>query len=92
MITVKENATLVGVSELRTNIDKILEESKTHKVLIGRRNRPVAVLMAMEKYNQMEAILDTLEDVALGYLAKERESKSKASDYVDIQEALKKIK
>lgn len=92
MITVKEDTTLVGISELRTNIDKILEESKKHKVLIERRNKPVAVLLAVERYNQIEEILDLLEDAALGLLAKERESKSKTSDYLDIPEAEKKIK
>jgi prevent-host-death family protein len=90
MITVKEDTTLVGVSELRTNIDKILEESKKHKVMIGRRNKPVAVLMDMEKYNQMEATLELLEDFALGFMAKERDSKTKISDYLDIQDALKR--
>ncbi|MBL7130499.1 MAG: type II toxin-antitoxin system Phd/YefM family antitoxin [Candidatus Omnitrophica bacterium] len=92
MITVKEDTTLVGISELRTNIDKILEESKKHKVLIERRNKPVAVLLAMERYKQIEEILDLLEDTALGLMAKERESKSKPSDYLDIQEAEDKIK
>jgi prevent-host-death family protein len=90
MITVKEDTTLVGVSELRTNIDKILEESKKHKVMIGKRNKPVAVLMDMEKYNQMEATLELLEDFALGFMAKERDSKTKISDYLDIQDALKR--
>ena len=92
MITVKENTTLIGVSELRTNIEKILEVSKKHKILIEKRHKPVAVLMAMEKYNQMEKALEILEDFALGYLAKEREKLSKTSDYIDIEEAIKSLK
>lgn len=92
MITLREDTTLVGVSELRTHMDKILQESKKHKVLIEKRNKPVAVLMAMEDYNKMEETLDVLEDLALGYLAKERESGSKSSDYVGIEEALKRMK
>ena len=92
MITVKEETTLVGVSELRTNIEKIIEESRRHKVLIGKRNKPVAVIMAMEKYNQMEETLETLEDFALGFLAKQRESQSKTSDYLDLHEAQKRVK
>lgn len=91
MITVKQDTTLVGVSELRTNIDKILQESKKHKVLIERRNKPVAVLLSMERYGEIEEILEALEDVALGYLAKERETKSKPSDYLNIDEVQKKI-
>ena len=92
MITVKEDTTLVGISELRTHINEILEETKKHKVLIGKRNKPVAVLINMEKFHQMEATLDLLEDFALGFLAKERESQSKASDYLDIETVKKKLK
>ena len=92
MITVKEDTTLVGISELRTHIDEILEQTKKHKVLIGKRNKPVAVLINMEKFHQMEATLDLLEDFALGFLAQERESQSKASDYVDIETVKKKLK
>ncbi|MBI5149785.1 MAG: type II toxin-antitoxin system Phd/YefM family antitoxin [Candidatus Omnitrophica bacterium] len=92
MITLKEDTTLVGVSELRTHMEKILEESKKHKVLIERRNKPVAVIMAMEDYNKIEETLEALEDLALGYLARERESGSKSSDYLDIEEVLKGVK
>lgn len=91
MITVKEDTTLVGVSEFRTHIDEIIEETKKHKVLIGRRNKPVAVLINMEKFHQMESTLDLLEDFALGFLAKERESQSKSSDYLDIEIVKKKM-
>ena len=92
MITVKEDTTIIGISELRTNIEKILEQSKKHKVLIGRRNKPVAVLMDIERYNKMEETLEMLEDHALGFLAKERESKSKPSDYIALEETLKQTK
>ena len=92
MISVKEDTTIVGVSELRTHIEKILEASKKHKILIGKRNKPIAVLMEVEKYNQMEHTLELLEDFALAFLAKARDLKAKSSDYIDIEEALKSIK
>lgn len=92
MITVKEDTTLVGVSEFRTHVDEIIEETKKHKVLIGKRNKPVAVLINMEKFHQMESTLDLLEDFALGFLAQERESQSKSSDYLDIEIVKKKMK
>jgi prevent-host-death family protein len=91
MITVREDTTLVGVSELRNNIDKILEKSKKHKVLIEKRHKPVAVLMDMERYQQMEATLELLEDYALGLLAKERDAKSTPSDYLSIEELQKRL-
>lgn len=92
MITVKENTTIVGLSELRTKMDKILELAKNYKVLIERRNKPLAVLLDIDKYNEMEKILDALEDVALGYLAKEREAGSKSSNYIDIEKIEREIK
>ena len=92
MITLKEDTTLVGISELRTHIHQILEVSKRHKVLIGKRNKPVAVLISLEKYQLIEETLETLEDYSLAILARERESRSKASDYISIDEAIKKIK
>jgi antitoxin (DNA-binding transcriptional repressor) of toxin-antitoxin stability system len=42
MITVKEDTTLVGISELRTNFAKVMEAVGKHKVLLERRNKPLA--------------------------------------------------
>ncbi|OGX08713.1 MAG: hypothetical protein A2Z88_01830 [Omnitrophica WOR_2 bacterium GWA2_47_8] len=92
MINIKGDATLVGISELRTHSEEILAESKKHKVLIGKRNKPVAVLIDIDRYSKMEETLELLEDFALGFLAKEREEGSKDSNYIDIKEALRKVK
>ena len=46
----------------------------------------MAVLMDMEKYEKMEKMLDAVEDIMLGYLAREREKDSDLSDYIDIEE------
>ncbi len=91
MHTVKEDTTLVGVSELRTRLEKILEEAKHHKVVIEKRNKPVAVLIAIERYNAIEGILDQIEDYELGKLAKEREGKSSRKDYISLEAALRKV-
>ncbi|MCK4859525.1 MAG: type II toxin-antitoxin system Phd/YefM family antitoxin [Candidatus Omnitrophica bacterium] len=91
MITVKENTTLVGISELRTNFNKVMEAVGKHKVLLERRNKPLAVIVPVEKYNQMEELVGLIEDISLGYLAKERDEKSESSDYIDLEEAGKKV-
>jgi prevent-host-death family protein len=91
MITVKENTTLVGVSEMRTRMDDILEASRTGKVIIEKRHKPYAVLIEAGRFARMEERLDLLEDLALASLAKERERGAKPSDYVDIETALKGI-
>jgi prevent-host-death family protein len=92
MYTIKEETTLVGVSELRNRMDKVLEEARHHKVVIEKRNKPVAVLIAIDQYSAMEEILDRIEDIELGRLAEKREKGSKAGDYIPIDKAYKKIR
>jgi len=91
MHTVKEDTTLVGVSELRTRLEKILEEAKHHKVVIEKRNKPIAVLIAIDRYNAIEGILDQIEDYELGKLARERDKKSSKKDYISLEAALRKV-
>lgn len=91
MITVKEDTTLVGISELRTNLSRVMEVIGKYKVLLERRNKPLAVIVPIEKYNRMEELIGWIEDISLGYLAKERDEKSRPSDYLDLEEANKKI-
>ena len=92
MYTVKEDTTLIGVSELRNRIDKVLEQARHHKIIIEKRNKPVAVLIAIDQYNAMEEILDRIEDIELGRLAGEREKGSSRNDYISIEKAYKKLK
>ena len=92
MYTIKEDTTLVGVSELRSRIDKVLEEAQHHKVIIEKRNKPIAVLIAIDQFTAMEEMLDRIEDIGLGAIAREREKSSKASDYIAIEKAYKKIR
>ncbi|MDO8525253.1 MAG: type II toxin-antitoxin system Phd/YefM family antitoxin [Candidatus Omnitrophota bacterium] len=90
MYTVKEETTLVGVSELRTKLEKILEEAKHHKVVIEKRNKPVAVLIAIERYNEIEEILDMVEDLEFGRIAHERAGRASPKDYISIEKAFRK--
>lgn len=92
MFTVKEDTTLVGISELRTKFDQVLEALTKYKVLLERRHKPLAVIVPIEKYNHMEELVDLIEDTGLGYLARERDLKSKLGDYIEIDEAEKRLK
>ncbi len=92
MITVKENTTFVGVSELRTAIDEVLEKAKDYKVVIEKRHKPVAALVEIKKYEEMENLLDVFEDMALGFLAGERDQKSSKSDFLSLEEAEDRLK
>ena len=92
MYTIKEDTTLIGVSELRNRLDRVLEEARHHKVIIEKRNKPVAVLITINQYNAMEEILDRIEDIELGRVAREREKSSSSKDYLSIEKAYKKIR
>ncbi len=91
MVTVKENTTLVGISEFRTKADAIFNQLKSSKVIIERRNRPIAVMVSIKKYEELEEMLEWIEDNALGYLAKEREKSTPGTKYISSREAAKKI-
>jgi prevent-host-death family protein len=92
MFTVKEDTTLVGISELRTHFDQVLEAISRTKVLLERRHKPLAVIVPIEKYLRMEELIEAIEDAHLGHLAKERDLKSRPSDYIALDKAEKRLK
>jgi len=89
MITVKENTTLVGVSELRSGIDKVLEKAQEGLVIIEKRHKPQAVLMSSEEYEYIQEIMEMAEDFVLGYIGKERFENSSEDDYLDLESLTK---
>ena len=88
MFTVKEDTTLVGVSELRSGIDKILEKTKDGLVIIEKRHKPKAVLMSNEQYEHIQNLLELSEDLILGIIAHERFKSGSDEDYIDIKTLL----
>ena len=88
MFTVKEDTTLVGVSELRSGIDKILEKTKDGLVIIEKRHKPQAVLMSNEQYEHIQNLLELSEDLILGTIAQERYVTGNDEDYIDIKNLL----
>ncbi len=91
MITVEENTTLIGFSELRTKMKEVLEALKRSKVVLALRNKPLAVLVPFERYRQMEAVLDRVEDQVLGHMAKERE-RLPVAEFLSLDDVERKIK
>lgn len=90
MITVKENTTLVGVSELRSGIEKILAKTRDGHVVIEKRHKPAAVLMSNDEYEHLQHLVDTAEDLVLGFIAEKRFKDSSDKDYIDIETLLNK--
>jgi prevent-host-death family protein len=89
MITVKENTTLVGVSELRGGIEKVLAKAKLGPVILEKRNKPAAVLLSDAQYRRMLDVYELAEDLVLGQIASRRRRSARDSDYVDIEKLLK---
>ena len=75
-----DEVTIVGVSELRTKIYDILEKVKHEKILLTRRNKPEAILIDFEKFQEMEQQLEALEDEHFGKLALRRLKEHKRSN------------
>lgn len=91
MLTVKKNATIVGVAEIRKVMKEVLEEMKTSRVIPTRRNKPVAVLIDHQEFKRMEELLEALEDSVFGQEATER-VKLKGRKWVTLEEAEKNWK
>ena len=92
MITLKEATTLVGISELRTKGEEILRaiRGKT-TVVIERRHKPVAVMLSVKKFEEMEALLDWVEDQALGLLALRREKRTPRKAYLSLDQVKRRL-
>ncbi len=90
MLTVKENATIVGVAEIRKVMKEVLEEMKTNRVILTKRNRPVGVLVDYQEFRHMEELLEALEDRVLGDAAAIRAAR-KDRKWVTLEEAEKKL-
>ncbi len=91
MRQVKEQTTLVGVSELRTQVDEIMGATRTGPVIIEKRHKPFAVLVSIEQYERTEEVLEYLEDTVLGLLAKEREHRTPHARYLSLEELERRV-
>jgi len=89
MITIRENTTLVGVSELRSGIDKILKKAREGVVIIEKRHKPTAVLLSNEEYEHIQNLVEVAEDLVLEFIADTRYKSSTEKDYIDIETLLK---
>ena len=89
MLNIDGETVLVGATELRSNMPQISRDIKTKKVIVVKRGKPFAVLTDFDEYQEKEDVIDTFEDMVLGYLAKEREEKAKKNDFIDADEVEK---
>ena len=90
MLTVEEKSTIVGLAELRKVMRNVLQEMKTHKVILTKRNRPVGVLVDYQEFRRMEGIIGALEDFVLGNMARER-AQRKGRKTLTLEEVERKL-
>lgn len=90
MITVKEDMALIGIAELRNKASDVLSKIKKHRVILTKRNKPLGVIIDYDEYKEMQRIIDEVEDLALGSIAKDRLER-KGKKYVSLDEAEKKV-
>lgn len=87
MKIVKEQTTFAAVSELRTNLDAILRQMHDTCVILEKHNKPVAVMLDPEKYEEMEQTLESASDILLAFEARQRELAAKNIKYIPLDEA-----
>jgi len=92
MINITDNISMVGASELRTQMPKLTKDIKLKTIIVTKKGKPVAVLEDFDIYEEKKKVIDLFEDIVLGYLARERDQNSKDSDFITEEEVLKKNK
>jgi prevent-host-death family protein len=90
MFTIKEEAILVGVSELRDHFNHILNASKEKNVVLTKRNKPILAVLDYNRYQQMSELIEELEDLSLEHLAQQRLN-CKDRKTIPLTEAMKRV-
>lgn len=90
MLKLESDTLYAGVSELRTSAPRLLEESKKNRVILMKRNLPVAAIINYADYQRFEDMMEILEDLVLGYEAKQRASRKKKR-FISMEEAEKLV-
>ncbi len=89
MYTISGPTTIFGLSELRTKFKELLVALGTTKVVLALRNKPFAVLVPFERYQQLEAMANAMKDQVLGEVAKQRHAQK--VQYVGLEAAKKRV-
>ncbi len=90
MFTFKEDTALIGIAELRTKAAEILKKIKKYRIILTKRNKPVGMIIDYDEYLQMQRVLDEIEDIVLGNIAKDRLER-KGKKFITLDEAEEKV-
>ena len=90
MFVLDDKTALIGTTDLRTKIGDV-ENMVYEKMIVMKREKPIAVIMTFNQYQKNRDRTEELEDLVLGYMAKERADTSTKNDYIGLEEAAKKL-
>ncbi len=90
MIIFKEDTALIGIAELRTKAADVLKKIKKYRIILTKRNKPVGMIIDYDEYLQMQRVLDEVEDLVLGNIAKDRLER-KDKKFITLDEAEEKV-
>ena len=79
-----EPSILVGVSEIRTKMDSLLKMAKHSKIYVGKRQKPVAVLLPIDQYQKMQDLIEE-KDI------KRRDKSVSIKDYIPLHKIERKF-
>lgn len=90
MFVLDDKTALIGTTDLRSRMAEV-EDMQYEKMVVMKREKPIAVIMTFDQYKKNRDRTEELEDLVLGYMAKERDEKSTKKDYISLEEAAKKL-
>ncbi|MFA6024657.1 MAG: hypothetical protein WC777_05690 [Candidatus Gracilibacteria bacterium] len=90
MFILDDKTALIGTTDLRSRMAEV-EDMQYEKMVVMKREKPIAVIMTFDQYKKNRDRTEELEDLILGYMAKERDEKSTKKDYISLEEAAKKL-
>jgi len=90
MFELDDKTALIGATDLRTKMSEV-ENMVYEKMFVMKREKPIAVIMTFNQYKKNRDRTDELEDLVLGYVAKERDENSTEKDYISLEESAKKL-
>lgn len=91
MITVNDDTVMVGATEFRSEMPKLMKLVGQKTIVVMNRGEPIAVFQDYQHYQEDQNWQDTFEDIVLGYLAKERDATGGNEDFVSHRDVLKKL-
>ena len=86
MIKIKENTTIVSVSDLRDKLDEIIKLSKQGRVVLAKHHKPIAFIVDSDKYENMEQAQEDLEDLLLALEAHKRDGETSLDEYIKFED------